>query len=110
MMVFIAGFSGCGKTSAKFEHTSPNGKVKITITGNRTTSLEAWQVEMKVKAYNFKEDQLAFEVYANDLNNETISFNWVDGEHCSIIFKQRDDTEKKFSLTASPQQLEVTGM
>ena len=110
MIVLIVSFSGCGKTAAKMEHTSPNGKVKLTLTGNRMTGLEAWQVEMKVKAYNFKEDQLAFEVYADDLNDQTVLFNWTDEEHCSITFKQRDGADKKFSLTASPQQLEVTGM
>ena len=106
-IILLFGFYGCGKTSSKVEHTSPNGKVKLTVVGNRSTSLDSWQVELKVNAYSFKEDQLSFEIYASDLNNETVLFYWNDEEHCTIIFKLTDNTERKFSLTVSSEHLEL---
>jgi len=110
LFAFITIFVSCnGKTNASLQHTSPNAKVKINIIASRATSIESWKVEMKVKAYNFKEEQLAFEIYADDLNTETVSFNWTDEHHCSIIFKQSDGAEKKFSLTASAEELEMAG-
>ncbi len=106
-IILIIGFYGCGKTSSTVEHTSPNGKVKLTVLGNRSSSFDPWQVELKVKAYSFKEDQLSFEIYASDLNTGTVLFNWNDEEHCTIIFKLTDNTERKFSLTVSPEHLEL---
>lgn len=108
-IILIIGFYGCGKTYSKIEHTSPNGKVKITVAGNRSTSLDSWQVELKVKAYSFNEDELTFEIYASDLNTETVKFNWIDEQHCTIVFKQTDNTERKFSLTASTEEFELIG-
>ena len=106
-IILLFGFYGCGKTSSTVEHTSPNGKVKLTVVGNRSTSLDSWQVELKVNAYEFKEDQLSFEIYASDLNSETVLFNWSDEQHCTIIFKQSDNTDRKFSLSVSPENLEL---
>jgi hypothetical protein len=100
--------AGCnGKTSALLESTSANGKAKLTVTGTRTTTVESWKVVMKVKAYNFKEGELKFEIYASDLNNETVLFNWTDENNCDITFKQKDNTERKFHLIASPNQLQM---
>jgi len=106
-IILLFGFYGCGKTSSKVEHTSPNGKVKLTVEGTRSSSMDPWQVALKVKAYEFKEDQLSFEIYASDLNAETVLFNWNDEQHCTIGFKQTDNTERKFSLTVSQEHLEL---
>jgi hypothetical protein len=107
LIILLFGFYGCGKTSTTVEHTSPNGKVKLTVVGNRSTSLDSWKVELKVNAYSFKEDQLSFEIYASDLTAETVLFNWNDEQHCTIIFKQSDNTDRKFSLSVSPENLEL---
>ncbi len=65
---------------------------------------------MKVKAYSFKEGKLAFEIYAKDLTDENVSFDWKDDTHCTIIFKQQDNTERKFELIASSEQLQLAEM
>jgi hypothetical protein len=106
-VILLFGFYGCGKTAATAQHTSPNGKVKLMAVGNRSTSLDSWKVELKVNAYSFKEDELSFEIYASDLNAETVLFNWSDEQHCTIVFKQTDNTERKFSLSVSPEHLEL---
>ena len=101
-------FTSCGgKTIAALENTSPNGKAKLTIDAKRATPFDAWQVTMKVKAYDFKEGQLVFEAMADDISTETVSFNWVDDNNCNITFKLRDNTERHFHLIASPSQVQM---
>ncbi len=108
IICFITVFTACnGKTAALIEHTSPNGKAKLTINAKRASTVDAWHVEMKVKAYDFKEGQLAFEAYADDISNETVSFDWVDDNNCNITFKLKDGEERKFHLIASPTQVQM---
>lgn len=102
--------SACGKTKASLENISPDGNVKINISGERFSSLESWKVTMKVKAGKLKEDQLAFEIYASDINNETVIIKWSDNSHCTIIFKQSDDSERNFSIQVTAEQLYLNGM
>lgn len=96
-----------GKTDALLEHTHADGKVKVTVKGERLTSVEPWKVNLTVKAYNFKEGSLIFEIYADDLNNETVSFTWADDTHCDIVFTQRDGVKRTFRLIASPEQMQM---
>ena len=99
-----------GKTETSLKKTSPNGKVNITIDAKRAAAIESWKVDLKVKAYSFKEGKLSFEIYAKDLTDETVSFDWKDDTHCTIIFKQQDNTERKFELIASAEQLQLAEM
>ena len=109
LLFFVAVLTSCngGKTETALYHTSPNGKVKINIEATRTTGIESWKTEMKVKAYNFEEGKLAFEIYAKDLTNENVTFTWKDDTHCIITFTQQDNTEVKFELIASSVQLHM---
>ena len=55
--------SSCnGKTSAIVENVSANGKAKIKITATRSNVMEPFKTEISVKAYNFKEGKLIFEI------------------------------------------------
>jgi hypothetical protein len=107
-ILFLLFLAACnGKTSALLEETHDNGKVKITVKGERLTSVEPWKVNLTVKAYNFKEGSLIFEIYAEDLNAETVSFNWLDETNCQIIFTQQDGVKRTFHLIASPNQMQM---
>ncbi len=99
-----------GKTETSLKKESPNGKVKIKIEAKRTTAIESWKVDMKVKAYDFKEGKLSFEIYADDLTDKNVSFDWTDDIHCNIVFKQQDNTQRKFELIASKEQLQMAEM
>lgn len=96
-----------GKTNTTLQHISPNGKVKVNIEGKRTSSVEAWKVDMNVKAYGFEEGKLSFEIYADDISDENVSFEWEDEFHCKIIIRQSDGEERTFQLIASPKQLQL---
>lgn len=108
IICIITVFTACnGKTDALIEQTSPNRKAKLTITAKRPNIMDAWQVTMKVKAYDFKEGQLAFEAMAEDISSETVKFDWTDDNNCIITFTLRDDTQRKFQLIASPSQVQM---
>jgi hypothetical protein len=110
-LLLVTSFLSCGgKTVTSLHKESPNGKVKIHIEANRTTAIESWKVVMRVKAYNFKEGSLKFEIFAKDLTDENVSFIWQDDHNCEIIFKQQDDSERKFHLIASQEQLQMGEM
>lgn len=96
-----------GKTKTSLKHLSPNGKVSINIEGHRAASIESWKVDMKVKAYDFKEGKLTFEIYAEDLTDKNVSFDWKDDKNCIISLKEQDGKDRKFQLIASPEQLQM---
>ncbi len=107
ILLFLVLAACNGKTDALLEHTHADGKVKVAVKGERLTSVEPWKVNLSVKAYNFKEGSLIFEIYADDLNNETVAFTWADDTHCDIIFTQQDGVERTFRLIASPEQMQI---
>ncbi len=96
-----------GKTSATVENTSPNGKVKIRITAERTSTFDPFKTEIKVIAYDFKEGKLIFEVMASDLNSKNVKFSWTDDSHCTITIEESDKGERKFQLIASESQVQL---
>ncbi|HLP51007.1 MAG TPA: hypothetical protein VK154_09010 [Chitinophagales bacterium] len=105
VMVFI---SSCnGKTSAALENTSPNGQVHIKLTASRSSALDAFKTEMTVKAYDFKEGKLLFEVMAGDLTNENVKFDWKDDNNCIITIEEQDKHLRTFQLIASNNQVQL---
>jgi len=110
LAMLIALVSCGGKTETTLKKISPNGKVTITIDAKRATAIESWKVDLKVKAYSFKEGKLAFEIYAKDLNDDNVTFEWQDETHCKILFKQQDNSERQFELIASQEQLQLAEM
>jgi len=108
LLILFASLASCsGKTEATIENTSPNGKAHITITGKRASIADGFKVDMKVKAYDFKEGLLSFEIYADDLTAENVRFDWVDDNNCDITFDQIDNTQRSFHLIASPSQVQM---
>jgi hypothetical protein len=100
-------FSCNGTTSAHLTETSENGKVKIDITASRSNVLDPFKVNLSVKAYDFKEGKLAFEIMADDLNEKNVQFKWQDQNNCLIIIEERDNRERTFQLIASENQVQL---
>jgi hypothetical protein len=97
-------------TQASIEKVSPSGKVKVNIEAKRLTGVEPWKVNIKVKAYNFKEGQLSTEIISNELNDKTVVFNWFEESSADIVFHQRDNSKRTFRLIANAQQLQFAEM
>jgi hypothetical protein len=107
-VLFILFLYSCNdKKAAVFENLSPNKKVQIKVVANRPSAVDAWKVEIKVKAYDFKEGYLAFEVYAGDLNDQNVKFDWKDDRNCIITVEQRDGEPRKFQLIADANQVQL---
>jgi hypothetical protein len=94
--------SACGGiTEAVVHHTSPNGKVAITVSGKRGNIMEAFRTVIALTAYDFKEGKLIFDIFADDLKDENVTFEWHDNVRCLISITQRDGESRDFNLLAT---------
>ena len=108
VLTAIISLAACnGKTSAALENTSANGKVKIKISAKREGTLDPFKTEITVKAYDFKEGKLLFEIIADDLNNQNVKFDWKDENNCLISIEENDKHVRSFQLIASESQVQL---
>ena len=99
--------TACQTQSTTITDVSPNKKVNITIKANRTASLDPWKVEMDVKAYDFKEGHLAFEIQTGEVTDKTVKFDWKDDRNCIISMNQADGKPRTFQLIADANQVQL---
>ena len=100
--------SSCNsKTSAVIESNSANGKVKVKVEGKRGMAFDPFKTVIAVKAYEFKEGKLTFEIMASDLNSENVKFNWQDENNCIIIIEESDKHVRSFQLIADESQVQL---
>ncbi len=100
-------FSCSSKRTAQIESTSANGKVKVKIEGKRSIPFDPFKTEITVKAYNFKEGKLLFEITASDLNEQNVKFNWEDETNCVITIEESDKHIRSFKLIANESQMQL---
>lgn len=100
-------FSCNGTTSASLSETSENEKIKIDLVANRSNVLDPFKVQLSVKAYDFKEGKLTFEIMADDLNEKNVQFKWQDQNNCLIIITERDNKARTFQLIAAENQVQL---
>jgi hypothetical protein len=106
--ILFCALSACnGKTEASISSTSQNGKVLVTISGKRSAALDPFKTEIVVKAYDFQEGKLQFEIMAGDLNQENVKFKWMDDNHCIIVIEETDKQVRSFQLIASQNQVQL---
>ena len=97
----------CKKQVADLEEFSPDKKAKVTIHAEKEGLAAAWKVEMKVKAYDFKEGSLTFEIANDELSAKTVSYEWKDAQNAIIKINQSDNEPRVFQLIASPNQVQL---
>jgi hypothetical protein len=91
----------CGSNKTQeITSESSDKQNKIKIWGNRGTSFDPFQASIVVNGYN-QSDTLMTEIYAKELNNETINFSWTDNNNCTITFIQQDDSKRIMNVTFS---------
>jgi len=100
-------FSCNGTTSAHLTDTSANGKVIIDLQASRTNVLDAFKVNLAVKAYDFNEGKLMFEIMADDLTDKNVQFKWQDDSNCLILIEERGGRTRTFQLVASENQVQL---
>jgi hypothetical protein len=69
-----------------------------------------WKVVMTFKVYNFDESKMEVLVYADEISEKTVTFDWKDEVTCIINFQQSDGKPRAFKLTAAPNNLEVISL
>ena len=103
LLVFLA---SCEQKKAVLENESPNKQVKVVLNADKS-GISPWQCELKVKAYSFKEGALKFEIYAKELNDQTVRFDWQDDANCLISFTESDSKIRTFQLIATASQVQM---
>ncbi len=88
----------CGNTKTKeITSESADKQNKIKIWGNRGTSLDPFQTSIVVNGYG-QSDTLMTEIYAQDLNKESVAFSWTDNNSCTVTFIQQDDSKRNMNV------------
>ncbi|HEY0261503.1 MAG TPA: hypothetical protein VGB95_00640 [Chitinophagales bacterium] len=105
-MFILMLLASCGQKKIVLENESPNKQVNVTLNAEKS-GISPWQCEMKVKAYSFKEGSLKFEIYAEEMNNTTVRFDWKDDANCIISITETDGKARNFQLIASPNQVQM---
>lgn len=107
--IVMVALSSCGGAkTAKLEKKSPNGQVTVTINATTVGMLEPWRVTMETQGYSQAKGQVAFEVYAKELDDATVSFDWQSDDDALITFAQQDGTKRIFQLQASEKETMMT--
>jgi hypothetical protein len=110
ILLFIGLVSCIKPKTAQVEHTYANGNIKIRIEGLKDELVGPWKVTMRFKVYGFEESKMEVKIYADEISDKTVSFNWQTPTECIISFKQSDDKTREFKLTASPNTLEIVSI
>ena len=95
------------KLTATLTKTSPDGKTKININGKKQVSGDSFHTTLTVKSGNIPEGSIIFEIFATDLNDKNVKFEWSDTHHALITFTQSDNENRVFSLLATETNVVV---
>ncbi len=101
-----AGFlSSCGSTQTQelvSQSSDKSGQIKVS--GARSSSFDPFKTNIIIIGYN-QSDTLMTEIYAKDLTNENVTFNWSDNSSCVLTFTQQDNSQRimdvKFAETGN---------
>ena len=108
VLAILFSLTSCNeKLNANLTKTSPDGKTKIAINGKKQVSGDAFHTTMTVKSGDIPEGSIIFEIYAADLNDENVKFDWSDAHHAMISFTQSDNEKRVFSLLATETNVVV---
>lgn len=97
----------CGSTKTQeLVSESADKSSQIKISGNRGTSFDPFQASIIINGFG-QSDTLMTEIYATDLNNETVKFDWKDNTTCLLTFIQQDDSKRSMTVTFSEEGNEL---
>ncbi|GAL87453.1 hypothetical protein MYP_4683 [Sporocytophaga myxococcoides] len=86
--------------------SSPDGSLSIFISGIKPNLVDPFTVRFGLKGMEFSEAPSA-EIYATDLNEKTVNFEWETNQRCLIRFKQQDGKLKSFVMDVDSETLSV---
>ncbi|HEY8400753.1 MAG TPA: hypothetical protein VIK89_05795 [Cytophagaceae bacterium] len=83
----------CTEKITEMSSVSPDGRHTLVITGKKPNFADPWQVIFQKKGKEAAEAPMT-EIYAGDLNDKNVTFEWIDNVTVKIHFLQQDDTER----------------
>jgi len=99
--------AACGsKKSGEIVSKSADGNAQITVSGTKNSFVDPWQTTIKISGYN-NSSEAQTEIYAGDLNNDNIIFQWENNNVCKVTIKQQDNTSRTFVAEMQPDKLEL---
>src|ERR1700743_1158943 len=88
----------CGVTKTQELVTESSDKSnQVKLSGKRETSFDPFQTTVIINGFG-QTDTLVTEIFAKDLNKETVSFVWADNNKCNITFTQQDDSKRVMEI------------
>ena len=105
-LALVVILSSCQTKSVVLKDVSPNGKVTTTVKASHQ-GIGTWTVILDVKAYDFKEGHLSFELETTEVSDKTVKFDWKDDRNCIITFDEPDGKPKTFQLIADASQVQL---
>jgi hypothetical protein len=94
------------KTSQEIISRSPDGLTTIFINGSKPSFGDPWQAKIKIKT-SADEKEMITEIYASELNNETVNLKWEANDKCRIVFSQQDDTKRNLMIEADSAKINL---
>jgi hypothetical protein len=105
-ILIISIFFSCeSKNKATVNSQSADGNSKISVSGTKSFG-DPWQTTIKINAYS-QEQQVVTEIYAADMNDKNVLFNWLDNNHCNITIEQQDDTKRIFAVEIAEDRISL---
>jgi hypothetical protein len=104
LLPFIA-LIGCGsKTSKELISKSPDGQTSIFVNGDKPSFGDPWQTKIKIKT-STDEKEVVTEIFASELDGESVQFTWEANDKCRIIFSQQDETQRNMFIEANAEKI-----
>jgi hypothetical protein len=106
ILLLMSALLSCdSKNTAVVNSQSPDANSKIMVSGTKNFG-DPWQTTIKISGYK-QEHQVVTEIYASDLNDKNVLFNWSDNNHCRITFQQQDDTKRIFAVEVTEEKISL---
>ncbi len=86
-------FTSCEKIQSQpLVSQSPGGKLEITVSASRYSSLDPWVVAINISKTGEKKSDYTVtqEVMAESITDENVNFNWLKASKCNITITQAD--------------------
>lgn len=101
LSVLFLVLSSCSeRKSQQISFFSVTNEIKLHIRGEKPNSLDPWKVNISIDCFG-KKDSLGLEIFASDLNKNTVHCTWTGKDECLLKFDQQDNTSRSFMIKSN---------
>jgi hypothetical protein len=100
--------SACSeRTSAVLTSTSPDNAYSISLSGKSVVIGDPWKCMLIVNKKNIITDTLLFELRAENIDTNTVKFDWKSNDECHVKLTQINDNIKIFTVILNDNILNI---